>query len=245
MSMRASDTLRSQQRESTDEQHATVAAEAALPPLPFPAEIFRQIYVSLDLPSDRGPVIGVTSAIRGEGCTTVALGLAQTLSSDLDMSVLLVDADMDRSSLADRIGVSTSPGLGAVLRRKVSLSDAMRQVSEHLYVVASPSPEAESARLLRELSDRDLFESRQAVGAVTILDLPPVLNHSYSSVAASLADALVLVIRAGATPMGLVQEAIDRLKGRPLQGAVFNGDGKLHLPREPKRKKKDAREGRA
>jgi Mrp family chromosome partitioning ATPase len=200
--------------------------------------MFRQLYVSLGLPVDRGPVIGITSAIRGEGSTTISLGLARTLSVDLDMSVLLVDADMEESSLADRLGLPPSPGLVGVLNRKVGLSDAMRQVSERFYVVAGHAPEADSGRLLRELSDTDLFESRRAVGAVTILDLPPVLNHSYSSVAASLADALVLVIRAGATPVSAVQEAVERLKGAPLQGAVFNGDQRIELLPELKSKKK-------
>jgi Mrp family chromosome partitioning ATPase len=238
MSMPAKETLKGQ--ETLDTQRPGSAAPfhgVELPSMPFPPEVFRQLYVSLGLPVGRGPVIGITSAVRGEGSTTIALGLAQTLSADLDMSVLLVDADMDHSCLAERLSLSPSPGLVGVLNRKVGLSDAMRQVSDRLYVVAGHAPEGDSGRLLRELSDTDIFESRRAVGAVTIIDLPPVLNHSYSSVAASLADALVLVIRAGATPAKIVQEAVERLKGSPLQGAVLNGDHKAPRRRRFRRKK--------
>lgn len=56
-----------------------------------------------------------------------------------------------------------------------------------------------------------------------ILDLPPIINHSYSTLAASVADAVVLVVRAGVTPADVVREAIARLEDRPPQGVVFNG----------------------
>jgi receptor protein-tyrosine kinase len=209
-----------------------------LPPPPFPEEVFRQLYVSLNLPRDTGAIIGFTSAVSGEGCTTLALGLAQTLSADLDMSVLLVDANMDKPAIAERLGLPPSVGLSGVLRRKVALADVTLRVSERLYVIAGQTPEPDAARLLRELAERDLFESRRAVGAVTIIDLPSVLNHSYSSVAASAVDALALVIRAGVTPIALVQEAVERLKDCPLRGAVFNGDHGIEAPKEGKRKKK-------
>jgi Mrp family chromosome partitioning ATPase len=206
---------------------AAVEREGSLPAsladMPSSLDVYRQIYVSLDLPADSGPVIGITSAITGEGRTTVALGLARTLALDLDTTILLVDADLVRPSLAARLGVPPTRGFPRALEGQASLEEVMQQVSERLFVVTSDATEADSARLLRRLSEHDPFRTFRARGAVTILDLPPILGHSYSALAASVADAIVLVIRAGVTPADTVREAIERLKDRPLRGAVLNG----------------------
>jgi Mrp family chromosome partitioning ATPase len=193
-------------------------------------DIYRQIYVSLMLPPDRGAVIGITSAISGEGRTTVALGLAQTLALDLDSKIVLVDADLLRPALAARLGLPASRGLSRALRGEASIEEVMQHVSEKLSVVTSDGAEHESARLLHRLSEFDPFQSLRARGAVTILDLPPILDHSYSSLAASAADAVILVIRAGATPADVAREAIERAGDLPLQGVVLNGQESPRLP---------------
>jgi len=211
---------------------------SALADTPLSPEICRQIYVGLDLPEIGGPVIGITSAIAGEGRSTVAAGLAHTLATDLDTTVLLVDADLVRPSLAGRLGIPASPGLPEVLRGRISLEEAMQRVSERLFVVTSDSTEDDGAQLLRQLSEHDLFQNVRARGTLTILDLPPVLNHSYLSLAAAATDALVLVIRAGVTPTDMVREAVERLKGRPLQGAVLNAEQPARKPRRAGRKRK-------
>jgi protein-tyrosine kinase len=187
-------------------------------------EIFRRVYVSLDLPEDRGPVIGITSSIAGEGRTTIATALARTLASDLDKMVLLVDASFAQPSQAMHLNPMASAGLSAVLRGEATLTEVMHRVSERLFVVTGGNPGSDSARLLRQLSDHDPFQQVRGLGAVTILDLPPLLSHSYSSLAAAATDALVLVIRAGVTPATAVREAIERLGERPLQGAILNAE---------------------
>jgi non-specific protein-tyrosine kinase len=187
------------------------------------SEIYRQLYVSLDLPHNAHPlVIGVTSAISGEGRTTVALGLAQTLAADLDTPITLVEVDLERPSLALHFGVAPSPGLCEVLRGECGFDEVMRAVSEDLSVVTAGTVGPDSARLLHQLPARDPFHGTEAPQGLVILDLPPVINHSYSSLAASVADAVVLVVRAGVTPSDVVQEAIARLENRPPQGVVFN-----------------------
>lgn len=208
-------------------------------------EIYRRIYVSLALPVDRGSIIGITSAVEGEGCTTVAFGLARTLAADLDTNVMLIDANLARPSLAERFGVPPAPGLSEVLRGEYRLEDVVRPIvsprspastliarmmklrlgggSDNLTIVTAGAAGVEASRLLRQLPLLDPLGSKWAPGVV-ILDLPPILNHSYSAVAASSTDALVLVIRAASTPIDSLRDAVERLRDRSLQGAVFNGE---------------------
>lgn len=194
-------------------------SDAALAP-----ELYRQVYVALDLPKPdmRPSVIGITSAISGEGRTMVALGLAQTLAGDLDVPVSLVEVDLERPSLALHFGVVPTPGLCEVLRNECRLDEVLRPVSGNLSVVTTGTVGADSARLLRQLPMHDPFHSTAALSGVVILDLPPIMNHSYSPLAASVTDVLVLVVRAGVTPSDVVREAIARLDDQPLRGVVFN-----------------------
>ena len=205
---------------------ASNRTELAVLPRPVAArlrELYRQVYVSLTLPSNaRTVVIGVTSAISGEGRTTVALGLAETLAIDLDVPITLIEVDLDRPALAPRFGIAPTPGLCEVLRDECRLDEVIRAVSEKLSVVTTGTVGPDCARLLRQLPAREPFHGPHAPDGVIILDLPPIINHSYSALAASVADAVVLVVRAGVTPTNVVREAIARLEDRPPQGVVLN-----------------------
>lgn len=194
-------------------------------------ETYRQIYVGLELPDGVRPiVIGVTSAISGEGRTTIAVGLARTLAADLDVPVMLAEVDFERPSLAPYFGVPPAPGLCDVLRDDTELDEVRHVVSPNLSVVTTGSAGQDAARLMRHLPIRDPFHGPRGPQGVVILDLPPIINNSYSPLAASVADAIVLVVRSGVTPHGVVHEAIERLGDRPPQGVVLNGV-RTSLPR--------------
>lgn len=187
-------------------------------------EVYRQIYVGLTLPTDEQPaIIGVTSSISGEGRTTVALGLAETLAVDLDVPVALVEVDFDRPALARRFDITPVPGLADVLRGEYRLDEVLRPVSENLSVVTAGSVGPDAPRLLRQTPVLDPFRVDDTMSGIIILDLPPIINHSYAATAASVADAVVLVVRAGVTPYDVVREAIARCEDRPPQGVVLNG----------------------
>lgn len=209
-------------------QHPRKMAIGPVTPLPGTdpdsQELYRKIFVSLGLsPDDKRITIGITSAISGEGRTTIAHGLAQTLAVDLDVPVTLIEVDLERPSLAPVFGITPAPGLCEVLRGECGLDEVLRAVSDNLSIVTTGAVGPDSARLLRQLPLRDPFHSPQSPLGVLILDLPPIINHSYSPLAASVADAIVLVVRAGVTPADVVREAITRLEDRPPQGVVFNG----------------------
>lgn len=194
-------------------------------------ECYRQVYVGLSLPQDlRQVVIGVTSAISGEGRTTAAVGLAQTLAADLDVAVTLAEVDFERPNLAACFSLTPAPGMSEILRDATEMEAVARLVSPNLSVVTAGTVGSDSARLLRQLAIHDPFHQVDGPPGVVILDLPPIINSSYASLAASVADALILVVRAGVTPLAVVREAITRLGDRPIKGVIFNGP-RTSLPR--------------
>ncbi len=144
-------------------------------------EIFRQLYVSLDLPLDPElVVIGITSAISGEGRTTVSLGLAQTLVADLGQPVTLVEADLERPSLALHVDIASSPGLCEVLRGEMTLIEVLWGVSDRLSIITTGAPGPDAARLLTQLPLTDPFRKTPGLRGGVVVDLPPIINSSYS-----------------------------------------------------------------
>ncbi len=205
-------------------------ARRAIPPLlsknPLDPEIYRQIFTGLELPEKASvAVIGVTSAIRGEGRSTIALGLATTLAIDLEARVTLVEADLEHPCLSDLLHISPSAGLTSVLREEHELSEVVCTLPAAygaLSLIPAGKVRRNVAPLLRRLAALDPFRSPNGLKGLVILDLPPVVNASFGALAANLADATILVVRAGVTPLQLVREAVARLDDRPPQGVVFN-----------------------
>ena len=211
-----------------------VSLQQAPPPLPWPqersmlpapiGEAFRQLSQAVHLeraPNGR-PIIGVTSGIVGEGKTTVALGLANTLAATGERPVALLEVDFARPALQERLGLSSQQGLAEWVGGEAALTDVLQRVTEHVYVLPAGKVSGDPARLVRGLTRTHLLQCLADTGAVLVLDLPPVLATSYGVLAASLADTLLLVVRAGYTTETMVKEVQGRLEGSALCGIVLN-----------------------
>ncbi|HEY7349029.1 MAG TPA: CpsD/CapB family tyrosine-protein kinase [Ktedonobacterales bacterium] len=187
-------------------------------------EYFRRIYLSLHTSGspDTIPTIGVTSAVDGEGKSTIALGIATTIAADLDSPIVLVELNLTRPSVHKSLGIPAQPGLSEYLRGECSLPNALRQITENLFVLPAGDCRNDPARLIRMLTRANLLLRMDNSGAVLVLDLPPVLTASYGVLASSMADAVVLVVRAGQTPEKMVKDAVARLDESTLRGIVLN-----------------------
>lgn len=187
-------------------------------------EYFRRIYLSLQQSDslDTFPTIGVTSALDGEGKSTVALGIATAMAADLDSPIVLVELNLARPTIHKSMGIPAQPGISEYLRGECPLPNALRQITENLFVLPAGDCRNDPARLIRMLTRANLLQRMDNSGAVLVLDLPPVLTASYGVLASSVADALVMVVRAGLTPEKMVKDAIARLDESTLRGIILN-----------------------
>ena len=71
-------------------------------------------------------VIGVSSALTGEGKSLSSVNLAYMLSQ-LDKKVILIDCDMRRPSLAAKLPIQKTPGLSAYLSGQVHMADLIQK----------------------------------------------------------------------------------------------------------------------
>lgn len=154
--------------------------------------------------------VAFTSALRGEGVSTIALGTALSLAELRQEPVLLVDANWLQPSLSADAHRESSPGLADHLAAKSDLAAAIvRPPGARLSFL--PIGDRSAARpTLRGLAAFLAVEA--AAFRTVVIDLPPVLaGESFVLPWAALVDQLFVVLREAATPLPLVRQALGRI----------------------------------
>lgn len=177
-----------------------------------------------------GALVVVTSAVEGEGRTTCAINLALSLAMEVDTSVLLVEADVQRPQVLARLGVEGGTmGLTELLADPaLPLARAILPTSlPALSLLPSGAPDTRSHELFAGPGMRSLVS--QLIGhrpdRVVIVDAPALLRSADAGALAALATQVVVVVAAQRTPRPLVQQAFASLEGGPPVVALLN-----HLP---------------
>jgi capsular exopolysaccharide synthesis family protein len=166
--------------------------------------------------------LAVTSAIGGEGKTTVSAALAAAYAR-IDKKVLIVDGDLHRPRLREHLGSPQGKlGLLDVLERKTSLAKAVRTSGVPGLTALTTEAHPQSGDLLaRRL--QAVLEEAKAVYDLVVVDCPPVLATDDARTVTLLCDATLLVIATGTESTRVVEAAasLDGLKVNVL-GAVLN-----------------------
>jgi len=200
---------------------------SALRPMSLAAESYKAIVTSILLSHRAHPaVILVTSALPGEGKTTVSTNLAIVLAR-LRRRVLLVDTDLRRPSVDRAMRLSAKTGLGALLRKSAALDELVVGCPDvpNLYVLpAGPINLQEDTELLVS-GFRDLVERWREQFDHIIIDTPPVLAMTDAVRMSVEADSVILVIRSGQIGKDEFLRAQDLLLkvNARLTGFVLNG----------------------
>jgi capsular exopolysaccharide synthesis family protein len=190
------------------------------------AEAFRVLrtnmqYVEVD---EDQKVIVLTSSLPGEGKSTVAVNLAITLSL-ANERVALIECDLRRPLIADRLRLDDAVGTTSVLIGKVGLHDALQEYGDSgLRVLAcGPIPPNPSELLQSHAMERLLTDLRSEFDVV-ILDAPPLLPVTDAALLATQADGAVVVTRHGTTTRDQLTHAIERLDSvdATVLGVVVN-----------------------
>jgi protein-tyrosine kinase len=165
----------------------------------------------------------VTSALPGEGKTFVTSNLAQSLVRQRERRTLIIDADLRLSSLHIPLGAESSPGLSDYLLGELDEFAVMqRGRDENLFLIPGGKSIANPTELLGNGRFVKLIERLSPVFDWILIDSPPTVPVSDSSIIARYADGVLMVVRAGSTPFDLAQKACESFHDRPLLGAVLN-----------------------
>ncbi len=173
-------------------------------------------------------VLGVSSALAGEGKSLSSVNLAYSLAQ-LDKRVLLIDCDMRRPSLATKLNIERVPGLSNYLTGKIGVTEMIQTCDEQFetsafHVIAAGRIPPNPIELLSSKRMEELVAKLREHYDYIILDLPPVGEVSDAFVAAKLVDGVLIVVCQNYCTRRAFAHAVEQFEfiGSRLLGVVIN-----------------------
>jgi len=187
--------------------------------------------------NNRPRTILVTSALAGEGKSTVSANFAVAISQMIGEYVLLVDSDLRRPDLHNFFGMPPRPGLAEYLSEDINLADLLIKTDfEKLTLLQAGRVPANSTELLHSEKMNNLIKELKSrySDRYIIIDSPPIMSTSEPDVLAEQVDGVVVVVRAGMTPREIVEDVVSQINPDKLLGVIMNdvksGISKYYAP---------------
>ena len=174
-------------------------------------------------PSQVGEILVVTSALTGEGKTTVAGNLAVT-AARTGLRVLLVDADLRKPSIGKMFGVETPRGLAHLLageKHKARVDTA----EPNLRIIGAGTIPPNPAELLASPRAATIWQQLRQQADLVVVDTSPVLSVADALEITHHADWVLLTVRNRQSREHQLLGALERLHrvGSPITGVVWSG----------------------
>jgi capsular exopolysaccharide synthesis family protein len=174
----------------------------------------------------------VTSPLPHDGKSTLVLNLATALSERGKYSVLVVEADLHHSCLAERLQIRPATGLTECLADDATppLSVIRRIEPLGWCLLSAGEPRRNPTELLQTPAFGQIMKKLSPSFDWIVIDSPPVIPLTDSLSLQQHSDASLLVVRAGKTPREAVEQTVDLLGKRNVMGIVLNGvEARNHL----------------
>ena len=168
--------------------------------------------------------LAITSPLPQDGKSTIALNLATALAEGGNRSVVLVEGDLHHPTLAERLGLKTRPGLAECVQRGLDPMSAIQRLQPlNFCLLQAGQAHGNPTELLQSGQLSGVFDSLASHFDWVLIDTPPVVPLTDALSFSRLADASLVVVRAGQTPRKAIEDAIERLGPKNVLGIVFNG----------------------
>ena len=173
-----------------------------------------------------GNLIMVTSALPKEGKTFCAINLAMSIATEMDHTVLLIDADVARPSVLRTLGLKSAVGLmDILLDEELDLADVMIKTNvDTLRILPAGTGHRHATELLASQAMSSLLNeiANRYPDRIVIFDSPPLLPTTEARVLASQMGQIVLVVEAETTTQHAVKEALRQLETCTHVSLVYN-----------------------
>ncbi|WP_278588079.1 CpsD/CapB family tyrosine-protein kinase [Limosilactobacillus pontis] len=193
------------------------------------SEQFRTLRTNINFMAIDNPIktLALTSANVSEGKSTVTDNLA-VVWAQTGQKVLLVDADLRRSTLHRTFNLDNREGLTTILTshaRTIDLNKIIQSSGiDNLSVLPSGPTPPNPAELLSSQRMKDFLKAAKERYDMVIVDVPPMLEVTDTQVISHYLDAVVLVVKQGQTQKLGAKRTVELLKlaHANLLGYVMN-----------------------
>jgi protein-tyrosine kinase len=214
--------------------HLYTALETSAFDLDGPTSVAYNGLAQDGLSQDRPFVLGVTSAVPGEGKTTTATHLALTMAMNSYKRICLIDfslSEVTYGDIATRLGLYRNEEEGDGSPR-IGVVDVLEESANAVptYQLADPNnltviPRGKSAKRPAKISRspriKQLLSSARHAFDVIIIDLPAVSTENALPLSKHC-DGILIVVQAGTTPRDIVHRAIAVIGRTRIVGVALN-----------------------
>ncbi|MDB9425766.1 polysaccharide biosynthesis tyrosine autokinase [Microcystis aeruginosa CS-564/01] len=195
---------------------------------PF-SEAFRTLNTNIRLLGSDSPLksLVISSVSPGDGKTTISINIAKA-AAGMGQRVLLVDADLRRPQVHDRLKLDNDHGLSNVIAEGLDWKKAIQPLPryENLSILpAGPIP-PDPTRLLSSQRMQEMISQLQQDHTfdLIIYDLPPLAAFADAKILAAMATGLILVTKLGKTDRFVLKNLLEdlRLSHISVLGLVAN-----------------------
>jgi Mrp family chromosome partitioning ATPase len=170
--------------------------------------------------------LAVLSPGGDDGKTTTAINLAISLANDHRHTVLLVDLDLKRPTIAEKLGIAPELGTDDLLQGNGRIEDCLYHPEgfDRLVVLPARGPLHHSSEALAGPRGRQFVAELRGryPDRIILFDLPPVLGADDALAFAPLVECGLVVVAEGATSRDDLLRCMELLRKTPIVGTVLN-----------------------
>lgn len=177
------------------------------------SEAYRSLRTSLQFSTPQGlpSSIMVTSSNPSEGKSTTAIGISDTFGK-MGMKVLLIDADLRKSSLHKRLNLKNERGLSNYLIGGIEAADTLQVTPmQNVFAITSGPLPPNPAELLAGTRMADLVRAAGDAYDIVIVDGPPIIGLADAPLLSGSVQGTLLLVSANSTRKRTFRVALRRM----------------------------------
>ena len=180
--------------------------------------------VTFSLPGNDCKCIGITSANRGEGKSTIAINLSISLAQ-LNKKVILIDCDMRLPTVISKLGINAKEGLSNYLSGMIGEVPVVRVGNLGVDIIPSGNIPPDATTLIDSEAMKELVNLLKESYDYVVFDFPPINIVSDAVLLSGMVDGYLMVVRHCVSEYKKVTEALRQMRfaDAKIIGFVYNG----------------------
>ena len=180
--------------------------------------------VTFSLPGSGCKCIGVTSAHRGDGKSSISANLAISLAQ-INKRVVLIDCDLRLPTIAQKFRVRSIPGLSNWLSGDIDEIPITHLEDKNFDIISAGNLPPDSTALISSQEFLRLIERLKESYDYIIFDFPPITIVSDAALLSNVIDGYLVVVRHEKSEYQMINETIRQMQfaDAKIIGFAYNG----------------------